>query len=283
MTHTTSRAAWGVDGCKAGWFWFRLPVLPSGPIAWGIVDTLKAFFDRKDRTTGDEGSVLTAPANGDLMLVDIPIGLPMEEHRHSAFRECDKVARDFLGYPRKLSVFHVPTRAVLEALICQPTRTKDDARNARLRLAKKRLASDRGGISNQSLAILEKIREADALMQGLRDSGARATVRETHPEVCFWALGGKPMEHSKKKREGRRDRRKVLTDRRPDSGAAIDGALGKFLRREVAEDDILDAMACAVTAARILEDGNALRTLPAKPPCDSKGSPMEIVYAAPDS
>lgn len=95
-------------------------------------------------------------------------------------------------------------------------------------------------------------------MQGLRDSGAQATVRETHPEVCFWALGGKPMEHSKKKREGRRDRRKVLTESRPDSGAAIDGALGKFLRREVAEDDILDAMACAVTAARILDDRNAL-------------------------
>lgn len=66
------------------------------------------------------------------------------------------------------------------------------------------------------------------------------------------------MEHSKKKREGRRDRRKVLTESRPDSGAAIDGALGKFLRREVAEDDILDAMACAVTAARILDDRNAL-------------------------
>ena len=256
---------------------------PSGPISWGIADTLKALFDPKDETTGGKGTVPSAPAKGDLMLVDIPIGLPTEEHRHSAFRKCDEGARDFLGYPRKLSVFHVPTRAVLDALAGRPTTTNDDAKKARLHLAKKRFASDEGGVSNQSLAILDKIREADELMKSQRDSAATANVRETHPEVCFWALGGNPMKHSKKKREGRRERRQVLLDCRPDSAAAIDGALGEFLRREVAEDDILDAMACAVTAARILNDRNALRTLPAKPCRDSEGLPMEIVYAEPDS
>ena len=269
MTHTPPRAAWGVDGCKAGWFYFKL--LGSAAPEYGLVTTLAEVVERANAQ--------------DLILVDIPIGLPAVTDRHSAFREGDEEARRLLGYPRQLSIFHVPTRRVADALRGVRTLTPDQADRARSLLQEKYPVPDGGKINNQSLAILEKIREADNLLLNMGRSGGGATIRETHPEICFWALNGgeEPMESSKKKPQGKDQRRQVLEDGWPDSVAAIDRAKQQFRRRQVAVDDMLDAMACAVTAARILHDKNALRTLPAKPPRDSMGLPMEMVYAAPDS
>lgn len=47
------------------------------------------------------------------------------------------------------------------------------------------------------------------------------------------------------------------------------------ISRDVADDDILDAMAAAITAST---DPAALRTLPEHPTMDSRGLPMEMVY-----
>jgi predicted RNase H-like nuclease len=109
--------------------------------------------------------------------------------------------------------------------------------------------------------------------------GARCIFRETHPEICFWAMAGYiPMEHPKKSIAGQEERLEVLQKVYPRSREVVKAALGRFLRKEVAKDDILDALANAVTATRLKEAG---ATLPEDPPKDRHGLPMEMVYARP--
>ena len=53
-------------------------------------------------------------------------------------------------------------------------------------------------------------------------------------------------------------------------------SLRQYARKDVAEDDILDALVAAVTASR-KEEG--LLTIPDNPEFDSEGLPMEMVVA----
>ena len=282
MTHNTSPFAWGVDGCKAGWFWFRLPISPAGEIAWGIVKKLQSLFN--EEKVGER----------DLILVDIPIGLPTVGHRESAFRQCDEEARGELGV-RKSSVFPVPCRGALEYLRdeLEIGRT-DDAlkerawkwKNARPALNDRKppVRRGEGRMTAQSFAILSKIAEVDDL---LRESvRAKQVIRETHPEVCFWALNpkGKPMKFTKKHGLGFHDRVCLLDEHRPGAKNAIIKACKGH--RGVGSDDIVDAMACAVTALLALDKP---QTLPAKIrdtirlPFDPLHSEPMIVYAEPPS
>ena len=53
------------------------------------------------------------------------------------------------------------------------------------------------GLSRQAFAIAPKIKEVDDFLQSCPT--AEVTVREAHPEICFWALnGGCPMRYQKK-------------------------------------------------------------------------------------
>ena len=98
---------------------------------------------------------------------------------------------------------------------------------------------------------------------------------EVHPEVSFWALaGGRPMQHSKKRKAGREERQALVEKEFGDS--AIATVRAGFLRRDVADDDILDAFAALWTAGRIAA-GRA-RALPRRPIRDSVGLLMEIRY-----
>ena len=234
--------ATGVDGCPGGWFF----VSPEshGPPRRGVVREL--------------GELVQRAGESDRIFVDIPIGLPDGPEG----RACDRAARKVLG-KRRGSVFPAPARAVLDASDYED--------------AKRRSWEATGGkaVSVQTFAIVPKIREVDALLHC--DAKARRLVREIHPEVCFWALNGcKPMKHDKKDEAGFRERLGVLERIRPDARREIDKILKCFKRKEVARDDAVDAMVAAVTAAH---DAAALRTLPACPPRDSAGLPMEMVYA----
>ena len=53
-------------------------------------------------------------------------------------------------------------------------------------------------------------------------------------------------------------------------------ARGDYLKQELADDDIIDAIAGLWTAHRVA-DGTA-ETLPDSPPLDETGLPMEIVF-----
>ena len=277
MTDTTSPAAWGVDGCKAGWFWFKL----TG--RWPALSVADYGVARSDKD-GRSGMshIVDLTTAGDLILVDIPIGLPEWSGRQAVLRACDADARKIVK-PRWQSVFPVPVRPVLETL-----RGEEDWQMARQTLSSKHAVpkKEKGRLQVQTFYLMDKIREVDDLLQA--SPKAKRLVRETHPEVCFRALHreGKPMLSSKKKREGKEERRKVLAELWPGSLAALRDARAKartdgLKSRDVAEDDMLDAMACALTSALILEDSSRLRKLSGKLGYDEKDLPMEIVYAGP--
>ena len=235
----------GVDGCRAGWFFVAMK--PTGKTEWGIVERLEKIVVR----TGLE----------DRIFVDMPIGLP----EPGDSRPCDVEARKSLGAPRSSSVFPPPPRAVLRA------GSYDEARGISLSTTGKSL-------SKQTYALLPRIREVDSLMRGCEK--ARLIVREVHPEVCFWALNGKTsMQHNKRREDGRTERCDVLERHHASARRIFDEAKRAFPRKVLQPDDILDALAIAVTGTA---ERDTLRTLPANPTRDSEGLPMEMVYSLSD-
>ena len=241
--------AFGVDGCPGGWFYIALEssAPPRWDVkSWGVVKRLVELV--RDARESDR------------IFVDIPIGLPDESIRT---RECDTMARSKLRWPRSSSVFPTPARATLGA------GDYEEAKRRNLNAIGKK-------ISRQTFQIVPKIHEVDSLLGN--DEKARCVVREVHPEICFWAFNGRPMKHGKKKKEGYAERLAVLESVRPSARQEIEEILRdrKFLRDDVSRDDAVDAMAAAITAAT---ETRNLQTLPPCPPTDSKGLPMEMVYA----
>ncbi len=104
---------------------------------------------------------------------------------------------------------------------------------------------------------------------------ARQKIRETHPEICFWAFNNRQaMQQMKKSEAGYRERLAVLERVFPRSQEIIDCAQRSFQRKAVRRDDILNALVAAVTALR----PNELTSIPAVEERDACGLRMEIVY-----
>jgi predicted RNase H-like nuclease len=94
--------------------------------------------------------------------------------------------------------------------------------------------------------------------------------------VCFWAInGGAPLSHPKKPAAGFRERVELLKRVYPEAEKIISAALATLNRRDAAPDDLLDALAAAVTA---LLGQTGLAALPAAPERDARGLPMEMVH-----
>jgi predicted RNase H-like nuclease len=231
----------GVDGCRTGWF--------------------AVAFDGKRWVTAVYKSVRDLwieNSNADLILIDTPIGL---RENVSDERLCDIEARKLLGRPRSSSVFPAPCRAAVYENICE------DASRINKELTGR-------GLPLQSYYIIRKIREVDTLLT--EDPAARRVIRETHPEVCFWAFAGGSMKHPKKSRAGFRARLELLEFICPGAGRFVKEASSSHRRRDVGRDDIVDALAAAVAA---VGDADGLASVPDEPEYDSVGLPMEIVYA----
>lgn len=83
------------------------------------------------------------------------------------------------------------------------------------------------------------------------------------------------MAYSKKRPRGFSERYAILKKVCPETKAIVDNALERFMRKDLARDDILDAIVLAVSAKLPL---SSIRTVPSNPLRDTKGLPMEIVY-----
>jgi predicted RNase H-like nuclease len=234
--------AWlaGVDGCRRGWF--RVcRCTETGSLAYHVLETA--------------AELSCAPPHPSFIALDIPIGLT-----DAGRRACDDAARKLLGWPRRNSVFPAPIRPAL---------------NAATRVEAAEITCERDGrrVSAQGWALFAKIREVDGWLRSSDDD--RARVREVHPEVCFWTMrDGRAMKESKKSRGGRAVRREIIENWL--GRGVLAAARNGHLKKDVADDDILDAFAALWTAQRI-HAGEAT-TLPEDPPRDSVGLTMEIVY-----
>jgi len=231
----------GADGCKKGWFAVKL----TDDMDWDV-----EVFE-------DIDALWTKFHDAAVILIDIPIGLKDDAPNE---RECDLLARKLLGNKRAASVFRPPCRQAVYSPI-------DKSSDINFRITKKRLPL-------QTSNIIPKIREVEALLS--KDQSARLQIREIHPEICFWALSGRhPMQYSKKKQEGFFERERILESVYLKTEVIINEALTRYRRSDVARDDIIDALAAAVTAKIGF---NRFQTIPDTPPIDSKGLRMEMVY-----
>jgi predicted RNase H-like nuclease len=227
----------GIDGCPGGWIAARAEE--------GCVYSIELVPHLQFLKTNVREEVW----------IDMPIGLPSA----AAYpRKAEKEARKLLK-TRASSVFSVPCREVLQ------TAGYHEANRLHRELTGK-------GISRQSWYLLSKIKEAEVLANRMN----KMMIREAHPELVFYGLSGKAMDHSKKKSEGRRERLNVLKAYFPDAEKQYEAAVGRWLRKEAAKDDVIDAMGLAVAAAH--PDVKRKTVLPEDEP-DETGLGMNISYS----
>jgi len=232
----------GVDACKVGWF--AVTLIDKTNWRVNIFPNISTLWSRSKEAN--------------LILIDIPIGLRENDSRE---RICDKEARKLLIPKLKPSVFVAPCRAAIYSKNDEEAKVINVEQTGR-------------SLSMQALRIIPKIKQVDQFLLG--DKTARKHIREIHPEICFWALNGKKsMAFSKKDESGIRERKEVLISVYPYCEDILNYTEQECLHKEVARDDILDAMAAAVTASMEKE---GLLTIPDNPELDSKGLPMEMVY-----
>lgn len=192
------------------------------------------------------------------VFVDMPIGL-IEQGEEK--RKCDALARDVLG-PRSRSVFTPPVREATRRHSYKAAKRVNERKSGR-------------SLSKQAYNISQNIAEVDDLLRNVPE--AREVFVESHPEVCFRALAGEPLQHSKRKAGGYAERMRTLATFDADAPTAVQSAAEAAGDAEVAVDDVLDATVLAYAA----RPGPGERySLPQSPPTDAKGLPMQIVYRA---
>lgn len=229
----------GIDGCPSGWMVVIGPV--SGPmiLRHAVVPRLADLESR-------------APPLAALA-IDMPIGLP--DRIEGSGRKAERAVRPLLG-ARQSSVFSIPARAAVEA---EDYRQACDAALASSDPPRK--------IAKQAFNLFPKIRELDLWLRDPRHPGY--PVAETHPELVFRRLNGAPLVHPKKTAEGKRERRALLAI----AGIPAD-ALDAAPPRGAGADDLLDALACLLTAQRVA--AGLARAHPDPFDCDRYGLPMAI-------
>lgn len=210
---------------------------------------MRCSFDRHGRMKiveleGHPGfrSVLALPEK--LIVVGIPIGLM--DRPDDGPRRCDVEARRLLG-TRRVSVFPAPARSMLTA--------GSFAQAKRM-----------GPVNLQTFGIIRRVADVDGLMR----PELQSRVREGHPELTFRELAGEgtPL-RSKTSAEGRAQRCRLLTR----LGLDCDSLIAR--RPSGADaDDVLDAAAMVLTAARIRFE--QARSILPDAPTDAKGLRMEM-------
>lgn len=240
----------GVDGCPTGWVavQFDEDSYQGTDLYEDIKELWAANHDAAER-----------------ILIDVPIGL---RENSNAKRPCDDAARKKLSPKRHSSVFPVPVRAAIHEESYEDAKETQENRTD-------------GSLGVQSWGIADKIAELDTFLRET-EPDAVETIRESHPEVCFWALNGESAtEYSKTGQPAAAFWERIgileaIDDRIVDDvrDAATD------LYADVGNDDVIDAFALALTASP--KTGQP-RTLPDERPEDDRGDPtdelpMEMVY-----
>ncbi|MBK5960611.1 hypothetical protein CCR97_20755 [Rhodoplanes elegans] len=234
----------GVDGCPGGWI--AAFVAPTG-------DTVRVRVERRF------ADIVAAPEAPAVIAVDMPIGLP--DRVGPGGREAESAVRPLLG-ARQSSVFSVPSRAAIHApdygAACAAALASSDPPRK---------------VSRQLFMLAPKIREVDALL--VADPALAARVFEVHPEVAFWRMNGEASLAEPKKVKSRPYAPGLALRRDLLIGAGLPAAVVHAPPPKGAgPDDLLDALACAVTARR-LRTGLAT-PFPDPPPRDRHGLRMAI-------
>lgn len=240
----------GVDGCSAGWFAVRYD--DEGYRDASLFDSIPALWSRWGEAA-------------DSILIDVPIGL---RNASNAPRPPDTAAREELSPSRHASVFPTPVRAAVYVETYEAAKAIQEQKTD-------------GSLGVQTWAIADDIKELDSFLLE-REPAATDVIREAHPEVCFWALSGRtPTEYSKTAQPAAAfwERVEILEGIDPGIVSHVRDASAD-LDADVSNDDVIDAVALAVTASPLTGEP---RSLPESgEPTDPRGLPMEMVYALPE-
>jgi predicted RNase H-like nuclease len=186
--------------------------IPGGWVAVYIDENGGQRFDRSSCLD----SLLTRPHSR--AMIDVPIGLP-----EWGYRRCDRKARERIGSSvflgARWNVWNFPTYEEANAHYW-----------------------DHGdpGIAKQLWGIRGKLQEVNEAMTPQRQS----RLKETHPELVFCRLNGRPLAN-KKTVDGRRQRTALLKRQGFDH---IETWLGQRRGTGIGRDDLIDACACALAA-----------------------------------
>jgi predicted RNase H-like nuclease len=201
----------GVDGCKSGWF-----------VIWEETDaTLHSRVIPSLRKLH-----ITTNHNRLTVGVDMPVVLSDEMPR-----EADQLARKQLG-KKASTIFSAPTSGML----------KQTSYEKACQYSKDRFGK---AISLQSWHLFPKIRDVQTIL-----SQAQIDIYEIHPELSFRSLNRNTVIlESKKSAEGHKIRRQLLE--RTFSNFDFDLIRAQYLKKDVADDDILDALIVLWSTKRI--------------------------------
>jgi predicted RNase H-like nuclease len=234
----------GADGCRGGW----------------IVAFVRADGgETRLRLLPRFADVLAAPEAPAVVAVDMPVGLP--ERTGPGGRTAENRVRPLLG-ARQSAVFSVPSRAAVYAAgyrdACRiALDTSDPPRK----------------VSKQLFNIAPKIREVDEALRALPSAPQR--VFEVHPELAFWRLNGNRALAEPKKIKSRCHEPGLALRRGLLIAAGLPTtAVDAPPPKGAGPDDLLDALACAAIARRIL--AGLAQPFPDPPPSDAHGLPMAI-------
>lgn len=234
----------GIDGCRAGWV--AVNITDEG----FEVELYKGFEE-----------IFSKYSDSDSILVDMPIGLPesIKDIRP------DAEARSYLP-GRTSCIFNTPCR--------QSVYTEDyfEASSINKQVLGK-------GLSKQSFAICNQIREIDEMLEKLPEY--KGKIKESHPEICFAILSSEgkyiePIYESKHTEEGQFIRIRVL-EQYYDKTAEFVVYISEHPKLGKIMDDCIDALCLAVTGMMGLKNG--FKTIPDNPALDRHGLAMQMVYA----
>ena len=202
----------GVDGTSSGW-------VASIGSSKGRCLTSINFFENLDE-------LLTAYPDS-VVVIDIPIELNEKNY----LRECDVLAKRYLGKNFQSSIFIPPLKKVLKCNIYK------EANSLSKKIAGK-------GLSKQSWHLKNKISEVQDLCK------LSNKIYEGHPECSFKMLKNASLEAKKKSVKGIFERLDLLRK------VGLD-PLSTRLKLEnnsgIKIDDVLDSMVLFITALRIAE------------------------------
>jgi|CZKR01.1.fsa_nt_gi predicted RNase H-like nuclease len=217
----------GVDGCKEKW----IAVVDRGNGLTEVLEpcTFLELFENRGL---------------DLIVIDIPIGLP-----DKGDRKADKAARKCLGI-RHVCVFPAPIRPILDCV------NREKACEKCVSIGERR-------VNVFQWAIVPKIRCIDLVLR--RGKDAQDRIREGHPEVSFTQMNSGTPLLSKKSTEGIDQRLRLVHNEFPE-------AQFRLGMRHI--EDTLDAYALLWTARRIVLGTE--RRFPETAELDPFGLRMEI-------
>ena len=192
------------------------------------------------------------------ILVGVPIGLV---ESGDPVRRCDALARSVLG-PRGSAVFDPPVR---------------EATRKRRYSTANRVHERKAGqpLSEAAFELSDGIAMCDELLQEVPE--AAPVVRGSNPELCFRAFAGEPLTHAETTASGYAERMRTLARHDRNGPPVVQNVAQATAGHDVRVADVLNAVVLAYTAQ---PGSGALHTLPAEPPTDATGLPMELVYRA---